>query len=261
MDGIAEEIQRARQAGVTHPGNLPFLLEPENPNGQAVLLIHGFCASPYEMRPVAEYLCAQGFLTLGVRLAGHGSTPEDLRNRSWRGWLLSLERGYKILETSGNPVSLVAQSTGALLGLTFSREKIFAKAVLLSPFLQLRHPLAKYAGILKHIIPFQQRQLNEPYRHHYYERRPLAGVEQIGRLLKELKPSLKEITTPTLILAAAGDQTVAPGTAQSLFHQLGGTKNEFHLYGSEVPHVLSTPENPCLADCLQRISMFLSEKE
>ncbi len=69
-------------------------------------------------------------------------------------------------------------------------------------------------------------------------------------------PALK---TPTLILAAQGDQTVAPGTGRNLYEKLGGSENQFHFYGPEVPHVLSTAENPMLEDCLQRISAFLSD--
>ena len=39
----------ARADGVLHPNNLPFLLIPEKAES-AVLLVHGFTASPEEMR-------------------------------------------------------------------------------------------------------------------------------------------------------------------------------------------------------------------
>ncbi|WP_020677187.1 alpha/beta hydrolase [Geopsychrobacter electrodiphilus] len=241
---FTSELERAQHEGVGHRENLPFLFEPDKTNGKALLLIHGFSGTPYEMRALGEFLCARGYVTLGVRLDGHGTTPEDLSRYRWQDWLQTLERGYAILQKTGMPISLVGQSTGALLGLALSRHKPLSRLVLLSPFLSLKHPLARFSRFLKYLIPFQQRTLPPLQQLHYYERRPLAGIEQILRLRNELKPTLKRIMLPTLILAAEGDQTVARDSALTLFHLLGSPQKEFHLFGPQSPHVLSTDENP-----------------
>ncbi len=256
MIDFSGEIEQTQQAGVSHPLNLPFLFEPQQAKGQAVLLIHGFGASPYEMRPLGEALCQQGYLVLGVRLAGHGTTPEDLRACSWQDWLISVQQGYQFLRQNAVTINVIGQSTGALLGLALTRQPL-SKLVLLSPFLKLRHPLAKMAGWLKYLIPYQHRQLPDPQRQHYYERRPLAGVEQIERLRRHIEPMLADISLPTLILAAAGDQTVAPGTGRKLFLKLGSSQKRFHLLGASVPHVLSTEENPQFVETCQLIEEFL----
>lgn len=261
MDGFTTELERARQAGVSPHENLPFMFEPKRRNGQAVLLIHGFCASPYEMRPIGELLCNCGYLVLGVRLEGHGSNPDDLRNRSWQEWLESVERGFSILEKAGLPISLIGQSTGALLGLSLSHRKKIERMILLSPFLKLRHPLSGIAGLLKHLIPFQHRQLPTPQSLHYYERRPLAGIEQVGLLRDEIVPLLSEIDVPTLVLSAAGDQTVAVETGNNLYEKLGSPHKEFHLFSSAVPHVLSTDENPQFDETCRFIEEFLAKTE
>lgn len=259
--GFSAELERAKQDGVTQPENLPFLFKPDKPNGKALLLIHGFGASPYEMRFIGEWLCTRGYLTLGTRLAGHGTTPENLRLCRWQDWLESVECSYLSLQEAGLPISLVGQSTGALLGLHLAHHREVERLILLSPFLKLRHPLARFAGLLKYLFRFQLRKLPHPERLHYYERRPLAGVEQIGKLRRAIEPTLPQLSIPTLLLTAAGDQTVAKGTGLALFKKLGSRDKQFHLFGAEVPHVLSTPENPRLKETCQRIEEFLERHD
>jgi len=259
MTGFTTELARAKREGVTHPENLPFLFEPQKPNGKALLLIHGFAASPYEMRPLGERLCSRGYLALGVRLAGHGTTPEDLRSCRWQDWFKSAERGYSILQGSDLPISLIGQSTGSLLALALTQQKDLESLVLLSPFLKLRHPLAEYIGLLKYLFPFQKRQLPHPENLHYYERRPLAGIAQILRLRDKITPLLSQLEAPTLVLSAAGDQTVASGSGLKLFKKLGGSHKEFHLFGPDVPHVLSTKENPEWSSACRMIEDFLAK--
>ncbi len=261
VPGFAEELDLAKRDGISHPENLPFLFRPKSSNGKALLLIHGFGASPYEMCSLGKILCAQGYLLLGVRLAGHGTNPEDLRTRRWQDWLNTVERNYAMLGETGLETSIIGQSTGALLGLALAHRREIERLVLLSPFLKLHHPLSNLAGLIKHLIPFQTRQLPDPQRRHYYERRPLAGIEQIGRLRNEVAPTLAQIKVPTLVLAAEGDQTVARGTGETLFKQLGSKHKKFHLFGHDVPHVLSTSENPRFKETCVLIEEFLATND
>ena len=57
------------------PGAEPFFL----PGGKrGVLLIHGFTGLPAEMLLLGQYLNMRGYTVLGVRLAGHATTVEDM---------------------------------------------------------------------------------------------------------------------------------------------------------------------------------------
>ena len=83
----------------------PYLLEPretrhkrthhkrtretDEARGLGIVLVHGFLASPAELRELGEKLAARGHAVIGVRLAGHGTSPWDLRDRSWQDWLES----------------------------------------------------------------------------------------------------------------------------------------------------------------------------
>ena len=64
------------------PGGEPFFL----PGGSTgCLLIHGFTASPQEMRRLGEHLAGEGHTVLGLRLPGHASTPPDMLPRALEG--------------------------------------------------------------------------------------------------------------------------------------------------------------------------------
>lgn len=253
-----QELALARTEKVGHPANFPFLLQPQKVNGCGVLLVHGFTATPREMRDLGERLCDQGFTVFAVRLPGHGTTSEDLSRQLAEDWLGTVDRGYCLLQELGLKVSGVGLSTGALLLLKLSLERRFERLVLLSPFLRLRHILAPLAGLLSHFIPYQERVISEADQPFYYRRRPLKGVAQINRLRHQLKGQLQAIKVPVLVLSASGDLTVLPGTAKRLFDQLGSREKEFHGYGEEVPHVLTTKDNLRQEDVILRTLEFLS---
>ena len=252
-----QEVELSRNEGVSHPENLPFLLLPENPNGQAVLLIHGFSASPREMRPLGKILQAHNFTVYGVRLPGHGTQPKDLATRRVEEWLTTVNHGYQYLAEMNLSVSAAGLSTGALLALKLALTQPLDKLILLSPFLKLQHFLAPFAGLLSILIPYQKKEISVPERPFYYQQRPLKGISQINRLRRQLHDNLHLLTTPTLVLASSGDTIIAPGTAEKLFKRLGSQQKQFHCYGAEVPHVLTTAKNPFQQDVLQRCVNFL----
>jgi len=94
-----------------------FFLKSKRKKASAVLLIHGFLASPAEMRSLGERLHGEGHHVLGVRLKGHGTSPWDLRSRNWQDWAASVERGYEIIKAFSQRVHIVGFSTGGLLAL------------------------------------------------------------------------------------------------------------------------------------------------
>jgi carboxylesterase len=254
---LEQELELAHTDGVKHPGNLPYLLVPEQPNGEGVLLVHGFTASPQELRCLGDRLYRLGFTVFGVRLPGHGTTPHDLAHRHAEEWLAAVERGYQLLAERNLQVIGIGLSTGTLTLLNVSLTRPFAKLVLLSPFLKLRHWLAPWADLLSYLIPFHHREIDEDEHPFYYQHRPMRGVAQIFRLIRQIQHQLPLISTPTLVLAAAGDMTIAPGTSRELFNLIGSREKHYFCYGTEAPHVLTTHKNPCQQDVFDKIQEFL----
>ena len=107
-------------------GAEPFLL----PGGRhGVLLIHGFTGLPAELRLLGEYLNARGFTVLAIRLAGHGTTVEDLSRMEHEDWMDSVRDGYAILSGACDRISVVGHSMGADLAMPPSAELEVAHAV------------------------------------------------------------------------------------------------------------------------------------
>src|SRR5689334_2690073 len=78
------------------------------------LLVHGFTGAPKEMRKMGEYLHAQGFSVLGVRLAGHATRPEDMIRNNYADWLASVEDGFDLLSGAAQHIYLMGLSMGGV---------------------------------------------------------------------------------------------------------------------------------------------------
>jgi len=82
-----------------------------------VLLIHGLTGTPTEMRMVGKGLNRAGFTVVGVQLAGHCGTEEDLLATSWEDWYASVEAAADQLRGRVDRVFVAGLSMGALLAL------------------------------------------------------------------------------------------------------------------------------------------------
>lgn len=253
---IDELYRQAREDGVRLLDNLPFYHRPPQARDAGVLLVHGFTATPWELRGVANCLNQEGFTTLGIRLPGHGTTLEDLAGAKLEDWQQEVGRGLESLAAECTRVYGVGVSTGSLLLLPPAAAGKLAGLVLISPFLTMAHPLAPYAGLLRYLVPFQKRSADEqsPY---YSPARPLAGIQQINHLLRLIRPLLPEVACPVLALSADGDQTIDPQSAQQLYDELGSPAKQLQRYGPDAPHVLCTPDYPDFIEVLERIRDYL----
>lgn len=104
-----------------------------------VLLIHGLCGTPSEMRFVANGLARAGLTVHCPQLAGHGGSHVNLQSTTWQDWYKSAEAGLAELMERCDTVIAGGLSTGAVLSLLLAAnhpEKVHAVA-LYSPTLWL----------------------------------------------------------------------------------------------------------------------------
>lgn len=259
LPGIKGLREDSRKHGVQNPDNLPFMLWPQGAT-KAALLIHGFTATPWEMRLLAEHLASAKIASLAVRLPGHGTTPEDLVKRNWKEWYHSALTGFEILTQEFSSLHIAGMSTGCLLALALAAQKPVSGLVLFSPYLKVLHWLAPYAGWLRWIRPYHVIPNAEPDPH-YYNRRPVAGVHQINQLVNHVRGQLPNIHCPTLAFNAEGDQTVDIDSGRELVNLLGSTTKRYERYGPEVPHVLTREENPFREEMFSLASQFILGEE
>lgn len=82
-----------------------------------VLLMHGLCGSPKEIKFIANGLTRNGYTVLCPELAGHGGTEADLVAATWHDWYESAKKGLDELTETCSTVIVGGLSTGAVLGL------------------------------------------------------------------------------------------------------------------------------------------------
>lgn len=87
-----------------------------------MLLIHGYTGSPAELKLLGEYLNKKGYSVFGVRLPGHGTTPEELNKTNWPLWYDAVRKAHEELSQCCSEISVVGLSMGGLLAMKLAAE-------------------------------------------------------------------------------------------------------------------------------------------
>ncbi len=246
----------------------PFLMRPQNARKQGVVLVHGFLSSPAEVRPFAEVLTAAGYPVVGVRLSGHGTSPYDLRERSWSQWLASVRRGYNVLTAFAEEIYLVGFSTGGALSLLFAAEQphLLKGLVSISAPMKFRNrnlafvPLVHGANRLlswtaksEGVMPFRP---NEPEHPHInYRHIPIRGLYELRRMTDELHKALPEVQVPALIIQGDEDPVVDARSAAMIADKIGSLNKSLVMVKSDRHGILY--EN--IGETQETILEFLQE--
>ena len=218
--------------------SLPFLLEAEDQKA-CLLLAHGFTATPWENRELAEYLNKFGVTVLGVLLAGHGTKYEDLRPGKWTDWYATVELGYKALGyLCDGEVFVGGISSGGALALRLAANKEVKGVISMAAIVDFVDQNARHAGFLQYFMPYMTPDLDEADKGHYYEKRSMAAISQLWKLSRDYPKDLGKITAPILVVQFDHDPTSEPKNAQTIYYSVSSEdKRLVYFQGSE--HVLT----------------------
>lgn len=202
------------------------------------LLIHGFPGTPHEMKWLGVQLASAGYSTLGVRLFGHGTRPEDLTRARWEDWVASVEDGYHLLRGVASNIVPIGLSMGGMLALLLSQGHAVRAAVVMDTPYQVPDPRLP---LLRPIIPLlsafwkftptpnlddwhdpQARQENPAY-----ERIAVRAAAELHDLFKGGHEAIPEIQVPILLLYSTSE-TTKPEDAYSFLKHLGSTHIQTH---------------------------------
>ena len=211
-------------------GAEPFFL-PGGPHG--VLLIHGFTGMPAEMLLLGRYLQEKGFTVLCMRLAGHGTTPEDMAHTDAEDWFDSVCDGYAILSGCTEKISVVGHSMGGLMALMLSTKKKIHKVIsLAAPIFVAEERGLKYlpsrgAALGQYALKRRRRLPDVPAACNVtYRKMPLISVHELVDYIAITKAALPKVQCPLLIVQSTGDHTVQPRSADYIYAHAGTMRKE-----------------------------------
>ncbi|MGY5878938.1 MAG: alpha/beta fold hydrolase, partial [Candidatus Thorarchaeota archaeon] len=211
----------------------------------AFLLVHGFCAAPDELETLREFLENRNIASFSVQVAGHGTTPDDLKRTTWKDWYTSVEEGLNLVK-SWNPKYLFVAGIsmgGALSTLLASANEGIDGLVLIAPALKIDGILPKLVPILKYVMKDREidvEKVQERYdiKRTKYAREPVSVYHELFKLQGQARKNIGKITIPTIIIQGTDDKTISPENGQRAFD--GISSIDKHLYmieGGE--HVIS----------------------
>jgi carboxylesterase len=210
------------------PGDLePFRLG----SGDAgVLLVHGFCGTPPEVRGWGEHLAQHGFRVHGALITGHGRTPEELELTSWQDWVASAQAQLDALKRECPSVCVGGQSMGGTLALLLAARNPDVAAVAttsalvslgLWPELQIRvgRRLRHWHYPNRQNIDLWDRAAVNQLRS--YNRRALKSHTDLVALYRQARLELPQIKAPALIIHGRRDRVVPPRNARLIAEAIG----------------------------------------
>lgn len=213
---------------MTTPETSPFLFEA--PGDAAVLLLHGFTGTPYEMRGLGEALHAAGFTAQGIRLPGH-EAPERLITATREDWRRAVAAAYADLRARYRRVAVAGLSTGALLALDLAATAADAPDAVVS----LAAPMFLYGWKPRFLLPVLARtplrsrmkwvkespgnirDAAAQARHPSLRWAHIGAVDELRRLIGEVRARLPKVTAPLLVEHALHDTTALVASADIVF--------------------------------------------
>ncbi len=249
----------------------PFTLTPSGgAGGRAVLLLHGFTGSPWEVRLLGEALAARGFGVHAPLLPGHGRSPEAMEGVGMGDWVSAAQSAFDELERAHGHVSIVGLSMGALLGVVVAAERAerVRGLVLLAPVARLQRLSARVLRLtrgtgLPRLLPkwvekhgtdleLDEERAAAPLLPRY----PLASALELFRLQDLAEARAPQVTCPSLLIAAARDHVVDLRGVELLQRRLRGSRlvvlqRGYHIIPRDRDRALAATETAEFLDGLQ----------
>jgi len=198
------------------------------------LMVHGFTGAPNEVRPLGEHLASLGYTVLGVRLAGHGTTMQDLIRMREQDWIASVDDGYNLLQGLCDRIYILGLSLGGALTLhAASRLKVAGIVAMsapyetpdktissLRPLLPLLSQVWRYRPKRKPRVPGPSGMLLN------YPAMPIRSFAETDDMIQLMRASLSKVNVPALIIHSKADRSVPVDHAPRIFDELGSTEKD-----------------------------------
>jgi carboxylesterase len=208
------------------PGAGGYFFEGSEPG---CLLLHGFTGTPQNVRPLADYLARRGLTVSVPRIAGHGTSAEDLDLTGPDDWLATAEHALADLRRSCQQIMIAGISLGGTYALELARRHsdLMGVIVMAAPVLDIES--------LEPVVrdPNRPKAIPAPWANVgvltnditsggiCYMEMPLNALEKGMELIRAVRARLNEVRCPTLLIYGDADQIVDKANGPYVFEQLG----------------------------------------
>ncbi len=245
----------------------PFFFPGKSPVG--VLLTHGFTGTPKEMRWMGEYLTREyGFTTMGIRLTGHATRPEDMIRARYTDWQASVEDGFHLLSGASKSIYLCGLSMGGILSLySASRLPVRGVVAMSTPYKLPEDSRLKYIGLLSKVQPYMPKSkedgtgwFGDAWKgyHVSYPKNPVRSIAEVNQLMAEMRASLPEIKVPVLLIHSRNDEYVVKDSMEQIYESLG-TADKQMMWVEGAGHVIT--EEPIREQVFKATAGFINRVE
>jgi esterase/lipase len=221
----------------------------------AIIYIHGFSASPGEMRPLPDIVAGNLKANLFfARLKGHGTTTDAMEDVSVNAWVNDFAEAVAIGEKLGERVIVMGTSTGGALATWSMAQPAFKGRINAAIFFSPNYGVQAFGSSLL-TVPFA-RQLarlvlgktrsfepgNERQRVFWTTTYPVDALLPMAETVKLAAGApVEAITVPALFLISSEDKVVQPAVTRDIEKRWGGPHLLIEVDGVEDPnrHVLA----------------------
>jgi carboxylesterase len=218
------------------------------------LLLHGFTGSPLEMVPLAEALAQDGYTVRVARIAGHGTSPEDLASTTWQDWIASARFALDSMRSECRDVAVLGLSMGGAIALYLAAIADVRAVVALSTPVRLRPVIARLARVVRRYVPYvpviarvgPRSPDVRPYRAGY-PRIPLGSTGDLAQLLERTVELLPQVSVPVMVAQGRRDWAIPAESGEAILERVA----------SEVTRLLWLPRSGHIVTLdVDRIDLF-----
>lgn len=208
-----------------------------------LLLVHGFTGSAAEMLPMGDYFHERGLTVHAPLLAGHGTTPEDMRKTRWPDWRASVDEGVKLIRQLGcTQIFAAGLSMGGTLVLDLAQRFNLAGVIPMCAPVKLKDKRSWMAPFIHYFWPYLERDETKPEHIEQaivpYDRTPIACVASLRQLIRKVCRHLPNIQTPAFIAQACQDETVELSSARTIYDGLSSRYKVLRWY-AQSSHIIT----------------------
>lgn len=229
--------------------NQPFFFE--GTNGKAILLVHGWTTTPYELRRLGRYLNEFGYTVCAPLLRGHGSVPKELEKANWIDWLVDIEKELEVLEKKYSKVFVGGTSIGSNLALILakSHSEVSGLVLMATPYrIKFESLSFIFAKIMEKIRPFHKKHYpptfgssNTITRLISYQTYPIKSALEIFQLAKESREIIPFVKQPCLLIQSSSDHVIDKRSLEDIYNNIGSEikrkkyiKRAYHTFISDI---------------------------